>query len=61
MVVEEEVISKQADCYQETNTTDERASVVEKEKEWIEKGKSYANHFMPFRTEVQVQSFKERV
>jgi len=37
VVIEEEVISEQADSYQETNTTDERTSVTEKEKEWIEK------------------------
>ena len=37
MVIEEEVISEQADCYQKANTTDERPSVTEREKEWIEK------------------------
>ena len=41
MVIEEEVISEQADCYQESNTTDERTSVTQKEQEWIEKGESY--------------------
>jgi len=54
VVIEEEVISEQADSYQETNTTDERTSVTEKEKEWIEKGESYANHCMPYRSADQI-------
>jgi len=50
------VANEQADCYQETHTTDERTSVTEKEKEWIEKGESSANHCMRFRAEVQIIS-----
>ena len=56
LVIEEEVISEQAGCYQETDTTDERTSVTEREKEWIEKGESYANRCVPFRTDVQIKS-----
>jgi len=56
VVIEEEVISEQAGCYQETDTTDERTSVTEREKEWNEKGESYANHCVPFRTDVQIKS-----
>ena len=37
VVIEKEVISEQADCYQKANTTDERLSVTENKKEWIEK------------------------
>ena len=61
VVIEEEVISEQAGCYQETNTTDERQSITEREKEWIEKGESiYANHCMPFRIKMQFKSFNSR-
>ena len=58
VVIEEEVISEQADCYQETNTTDERTSVNEKEQEWIEKGESYyTNYCVPLKTKPHFNSF----
>lgn len=58
VVIEEEVISEQAHCYQETSTRYERPSVTEKEKEWIEKGESYTNHCMPLRTKLHFKSLR---
>ena len=45
VVIEDEVISEQADCYKETDTTDGRRTSKDKEEELIQEGESISFSF----------------